>query len=67
MKKEQNLNNAETQALNTPVVSKRKYWYRTDVYACVLCGKEKIDRQRVYNKDKAGTHWHDDTCGEHFF
>ena len=47
-------------------VSKRKYWYRTDIYGCVLCGKEKIDRQRVYDEDKKGTHWHDDACSGHF-
>ena len=47
-------------------VGKRKYWYRTDIYGCVLCGKEKIDRQRVYDEDKKGTHWHDDACSGHF-
>ena len=49
-----------------PDVGKRKYWYRTDIYGCVLCGKEKIDRQRVYDEDKKGTHWHDDACSGHF-
>jgi len=43
-----------------------KYWYKIDVYACVLCGKEDIYKERVYNKIEAGTKWHDYACGCHF-
>jgi hypothetical protein len=65
MNTKQNSDKSE-KALRIGSVSKRKFWYRTDVYACVLCGKEKIGRQRVYNKDERGTHWHDDACAGHF-
>jgi hypothetical protein len=66
MKKEQNLENSTEQALTIPVVSKRKYWYKTDIYSCVLCGKEKVYKERVYNKKDKGTYWHDDVCWGHF-
>jgi hypothetical protein len=66
MKKEQNLQEPQKQALNIPVVSKRKYWYRDDVYVCVLCGKETHNRERVYNEDEKGTFWKDDACHNHF-
>lgn len=62
----ENINEPQNTQLNIGVVGNRKYWYRTDVHACVLCGIEKIYRQRVFEKDKAGTHWHDDACNEHF-
>ena len=45
---------------------KKKYWYRDDVYVCVLCGVEKHNRQRVTDESKKGTHWHDDACPQHF-
>ena len=45
---------------------KRKYWYTTDVYMCVLCGREKRYKERVYNESKKGTKYIDDACGEHF-
>ena len=47
-------------------VSKRKYWYATDVYTCVLCGKEKRYKERVYNESEKTTKYIDDACGEHF-
>ena len=50
MKEVKNLNNIEIQAFNIPIVSKRKYWYATDVYTCVLCWIEKRYKKRVYNK-----------------
>lgn len=56
-KKAENSQTAETQALNIPVVSKRKYWYRDDVYVCVLCGKETHYKERVYNESEKGTFW----------
>jgi len=45
---------------------KRKYWYRTDAYACVLCGREEKYKERVYIEAEKGTFWHDDACHEHF-
>lgn len=66
MKKEQNLQTEEIQALNIPVVSKRKYWYRDDVEVCVICGKETRNRERVYNESEKGTIWRDGACWEHF-
>ena len=66
MKKEQNLKNSTEQALNIPVVRKRKYWYRDDVYVCVLCGKETHYKERVYNESEKGTFWKEDACWGHF-
>jgi hypothetical protein len=47
-------------------VSKRKYWYVTDVYTCVLCGRVKRYKQRVYNESEKETKYIDEACGEHF-
>ena len=44
----------------------KKHWYKTDVYACVLCGKERVYKERVYSEKEKGTHWHDDACSGHF-
>ncbi|MFZ4800221.1 MAG: hypothetical protein ACOYMA_22215 [Bacteroidia bacterium] len=66
MKKEQNLQEPQKQALNIPVVSKRKYWYRDDVDVCVLCGKETHNKERVYSEDEKGTFWKDGACHNHF-
>ncbi len=46
-------------------IDKKKYWYATDVYCCVLCGRETKYRQRVYNENEKGIEWHDDVCWEH--
>ena len=56
----------ETEQCTIPSVTKRKYWYKTNIYGCVLCGKEKVDKERVYNEEQKGTHWHDDACIGHF-
>jgi len=47
---------------------KQKYWYRTDIYACVLCGREHKYRYRVYDtpKPKNTIFWFDDACSTHF-
>jgi len=66
MKKEQNLKEPQTQELNIPVVSKRKYWYRDDVEVCVLCGKETHNKERVYNEKEKGTFWEEGACWGHF-
>lgn len=44
----------------------RKYWYSTDVYVCVLCGRELRYRERVYDQSKSGFNYIDDACGCHF-
>jgi hypothetical protein len=46
-------------------VNGEKYWYATDVYACVLCGKEQKYRGRVYDESQKGIKWHDDLCWGH--
>lgn len=48
------------------VNKKRKYWYKTNTHTCVLCGKERVLRERVFNKSQKGTHWHDTACSDHF-
>ena len=45
---------------------KEKYWYKTDIYCCVLCGGESESRYRVYNIEERGTHYHQDACWSHF-
>jgi hypothetical protein len=44
---------------------KRKYWYRTEKYVCVDCGKEETYRERVYDEVLKGTKWIDDLCWTH--
>ena len=44
----------------------KKYWYRTEIRSCVLCGVEKKGRHRVYNKENKGLHIYDDACAQHF-
>jgi hypothetical protein len=53
--------------LQQTAVSGSKYWYATDVYCCVLCGKETKYKGRVYDESKKGTKWYDDMCWEHKF
>lgn len=51
---------------NKEMVKKHKYWYNTIIYSCALCGREKRNRERVYNKAESGTEWIDDACWSHF-
>lgn len=46
----------------------RKYWYVTETTTCVLCGKEKKDKFRVYTMPKPEQKhtFKDYACGEHF-
>ena len=44
-----------------------KYWYSTDAYCCVICGREKKYKSRVYNINERGSKWIDDMCWEHRF
>lgn len=46
----------------------QKYWYVVETTACVLCGREKTNRYRVYEEPKPEQKhiWKDDACGEHF-
>lgn len=37
-----------------------KYWYIISHWACPLCGKDAVHRERTYDKSKAGHEWHDD-------
>lgn len=32
--------------------TKGTYWYRATYYICVLCGRENVDKERVYFKDE---------------
>ena len=43
-----------------------KYWYRTEIDVCVLCGKETKYRTRVYQIKDAGTFWNETRCEKHF-
>ena len=45
---------------------KPKYWYLTEVEYCVLCGRERKSRERVYDKEKSGTVFTEFACGNHF-
>lgn len=45
---------------------KIKYWYVTEIYACVLCGREIKSKYRVYIKPDRSIIWHDDACHNHF-
>ena len=47
-------------------VEKPKYWYLTEVEYCVLCGRERKSRERVYDKEKSGTVFTEFACGNHF-
>ncbi len=44
----------------------KKYWYRTDIESCVLCGRESVIRTRVYSEDQKGMHFSEDACSHHF-
>lgn len=45
---------------------KKKYWYRTDIDTCVLCGKEIRNKYRVYVENEKGLHVRENACWEHF-
>jgi len=47
-------------------IEKRKYWYRNDIEICVLCGKEKHNKKRVYNIKERGVFVIDTACHDHF-
>ena len=52
-------------------MKKNKYWYRTVIYECVICGHEKKTRYRVYDRPKPTDpfdriDWHQDACPTHF-
>jgi len=53
--------------VNTP---KGKYWYHTEIWSCVLCGRETKYKERRYTPkpEYYGDRnvWHDEACGEHF-
>lgn len=44
---------------------KLKYWYRSDVYMCVECGKESKYKIRVYNENEKGVYFYNDHCWTH--
>jgi hypothetical protein len=50
-------------------MKKQKYWYKKEVYYCVLCGKETVYKWRVYEKPDEITRviYKEDACGCHFF
>jgi len=49
---------------------KKKYWYFTTTYTCVLCGRERKYRERQYTPkpEYPGDRqiWYEEACGEHF-
>lgn len=48
-----------------PIV-KRRYWYRTEISECVLCGKQKTYKGRVYNEKDKGVSYDQFACDIHF-
>lgn len=46
---------------------KQKYWYITKIEFCVICGREKKRRYRVYVKPTNNIKSTEYACGEHFF
>ena len=45
---------------------KIKYWYRTDITSCVICGVETKTRYRVYIESEKGFYLIDTACDIHF-
>ena len=48
------------------IKNKQKYWYRTYITECVLCGRDTKYRERVYDKKLRGIIYNQDACGKHF-
>jgi hypothetical protein len=50
-------------------MKKKKYWYKTDIYYCVLCGKEDRVKERIYSdkpkEPQERTIWYETACSEH--
>jgi len=57
MKKEKVVKNIEP---------KKKYWYMIDIEVCVLCGKERKSRYRVFEKPEFNINMTEFACNEHF-
>ena len=49
---------------------KKKYWYFTTTYSCVLCGTETKYKERKYTPKPENPgdrqNWYDTACQEHF-
>lgn len=45
--------------------NKKRYWYSTDIFECVICGQQTKDKKRVYKKKERGINWHQDRCWTH--
>ena len=49
---------------------KNKYWYFSEVWTCVLCGRERVYKERRYTSKPEyygdRNTFHDEACGEHF-
>lgn len=51
--------------MRTTVNAKTKYWYKTTVHYCPICGSDETFRERVYQKpDKWEWHEYYDYCQE---
>lgn len=48
---------------------KRKYYYMEEVITCVICGREKRYRWRVYENPEPHlrVNWKENVCYTHFF
>jgi len=44
----------------------QKYWYKTHIQICVLCGIETHNRERVYSESEKGIKCSDTACSHHF-
>jgi len=46
--------------------TKQKYWYMTEIDYCVICGREKKCRYRVYEKPEHSIILKETACHGHF-
>lgn len=46
----------------------KKYWYKFEVWSCVLCGSETVYKHRVYTKPtrEEKYKYHEKACDCHF-
>lgn len=51
---------------NNILIKKLKYWYCDEIEVCVLCGKEKHNKHRVFNESEKGIRYKHYACFEHF-
>lgn len=43
-----------------------RHWYSTDIYVCVICGREEKISERVYRFSERGRRYIETACQSHF-